>query len=67
MVDCIDFFRLFDFLTCEERSKWSILLNFYDYSTSRPGWERLNGRFNEFFRPFDPGGGSKWSMLLIFF
>ena len=34
MVYVIDFF---DILTWGEGSKWSILLNFFDFSTFRPG------------------------------
>ena len=40
MVDCIEFFRLFDLGV---GSKWSILIHFFDFLTFRPEGEGLNG------------------------
>ena len=39
MVNCVDFFRHFDFSTSGGGFKWSILLNFFDFSTFRPEGE----------------------------
>ena len=53
MVDFFDFFRLFDFLTWGGGSKWSILLNFFDFSTFRPGGRVQMFGIIIFFRLFD--------------
>ena len=77
MVYVIDFF---DILTWGEGSKWSILLNFFDFSTFRPDYPQILSKVslikfllvvvskavNISSTLFDQGGGFKWSMLLIF-
>ena len=41
MVEFIEIFRLLDFSTWKGGSKWSILLNFFDFSTFQPGgWSK---------------------------
>ena len=42
MVECGDFFRLFDL---GGGFKWSILMIFFDFLTFRPEGESSNGRF----------------------
>ena len=62
MVDCIEFFPTFRLFDLGGGSKCSILLNFFDFSTFRPGGRVQMVDFIEFFRLFDFstwGGGSK--------
>ena len=62
MVDFIEFFRLFDFSTMGRGFKWSILVNFYDFSAwGLGGGSKLSILLNFFdFSNFRPDrGGSK--------
>ena len=53
MVDCINFFSSFRLFDLGGGSKWSILLNFFDFLTFRPGGRVQMVDFIEFFRLFD--------------